>query len=189
MPGWTAQACLPGGDLFGAGPDKRGVLEFDAWRSRRASATAGCRRACSSVTRAYGTRIDTLLARCNGLADLREEVLPGLYAAEIDYLMAHEWARGAADILWRRTKLGLHGTGQRDAAGAVDGRAPGGDGGLTKGGPAPRWRQGAGDRIVARIGSTHPSALPHAPAFAAGGFTARGAPARRRSPAGARGAP
>jgi glycerol-3-phosphate dehydrogenase len=37
-----------------------------------------------------------------------QEIAPGLYAAEVDYLMAHEWALGAADILWRRSKLGLH---------------------------------------------------------------------------------
>ena len=37
-----------------------------------------------------------------------ELVLPGLYAAEVEYLCRHEWARTAEDILWRRTKLGLH---------------------------------------------------------------------------------
>ncbi len=36
-----------------------------------------------------------------------EEVASGLYAAELEYLVRHEWARTAADILWRRSKLGL----------------------------------------------------------------------------------
>ena len=31
----------------------------------------------------------------------------GLFAAEVDYLIANEWARTAEDILWRRSKLGL----------------------------------------------------------------------------------
>jgi glycerol-3-phosphate dehydrogenase len=31
-----------------------------------------------------------------------------LFAAEIDYLIAQEWATSAEDILWRRTKCGLH---------------------------------------------------------------------------------
>jgi len=31
-----------------------------------------------------------------------------LYQAEVDYLVKHEWARTADDILWRRTKKGLH---------------------------------------------------------------------------------
>jgi len=33
-PAWTADACLPGGDLYGPQPDKRGVLEFDGWSAR-----------------------------------------------------------------------------------------------------------------------------------------------------------
>jgi glycerol-3-phosphate dehydrogenase len=37
-----------------------------------------------------------------------EEIAPGLYQAEVEYLMRHEWAVTAADILWRRSKLGLH---------------------------------------------------------------------------------
>jgi glycerol-3-phosphate dehydrogenase len=37
-----------------------------------------------------------------------EEVLPGLYEREIDYLCGYEWAQAARDILWRRSKLGLH---------------------------------------------------------------------------------
>ena len=42
-----------------------------------------------------------------------------LYAAEIDYLVAHEWARSADDVLWRRTKCGLHLTlDQRNAVAA-----------------------------------------------------------------------
>ena len=32
----------------------------------------------------------------------------GLTEAEVDYLMGHEWAPSAEDILWRRSKLGLH---------------------------------------------------------------------------------
>jgi glycerol-3-phosphate dehydrogenase len=58
--------------------------------------------------RAYGTRITTVLAHCTRMADLGPEIVPGLYAAEADYLMTQEWAHTAADILWRRSKLGLH---------------------------------------------------------------------------------
>jgi glycerol-3-phosphate dehydrogenase len=35
---------------------------------------------------------------------------PGLYEAEVRYLAEHEWARTTDDILWRRSKLGLHAT-------------------------------------------------------------------------------
>lgn len=108
-PAWTANAVLPGGDLFGPEPDSRGVLEFDRW-------VAGLRRRhpwlpealALRYARAYGTRVERLLAGCAGLEELGTEIAPGLYEAELRYLMAHEWATCAADVLWRRTKLGLH---------------------------------------------------------------------------------
>jgi glycerol-3-phosphate dehydrogenase len=31
----------------------------------------------------------------------------GLYDRELEYLIAHEWARTADDVLWRRSHLGL----------------------------------------------------------------------------------
>ena len=42
------------------------------------------------------------------MADLGEDFGAGLTAAEVDYLVRREWARSAGDILWRRSKLGLH---------------------------------------------------------------------------------
>ena len=35
-------------------------------------------------------------------------MLPGVHACEIDYLRTTEFARTATDILYRRSKLGLH---------------------------------------------------------------------------------
>jgi glycerol-3-phosphate dehydrogenase len=32
----------------------------------------------------------------------------GLYGREVEYLVGTEWAMSAADVLWRRSKLGLH---------------------------------------------------------------------------------
>ncbi|MGH8854903.1 MAG: glycerol-3-phosphate dehydrogenase [Telluria sp.] len=109
QPAWTANALLPGGDLFGSTPDKRGVLEFDRWEAalqRRhpwLPPALAQRWAC-----AYGTRVETLLDGARGIEDLGEEVAPGLYGAELRYLMRHEWATSAEDVLWRRSKLGLH---------------------------------------------------------------------------------
>ncbi|QOY92950.1 glycerol-3-phosphate dehydrogenase [Massilia sp. UMI-21] len=108
-PGWTARAVLPGGDLFGSTPDSRGVREFDRWvaalerRHPWLPASLALRWA-----RAYGTRVEILLAGAARIEDLGEEVAPGLFAAELRYLMRHEWAACAEDVLWRRTKLGLH---------------------------------------------------------------------------------
>nr|MBP6778722.1 glycerol-3-phosphate dehydrogenase [Piscinibacter sp.] len=40
----------------------------------------------------------------------------GLHEAELAHLHANEWAHCADDVLWRRTKLGLHySAAERDA--------------------------------------------------------------------------
>lgn len=106
---WTADACLPGGDLFGTTPTNRSVLEFDGYLSQLQKKFAWLPPALvARYARAYGTRIDVLLAGCSRISDMGEEIAPGLYAVEVDYLMQSEWAVSADDILWRRSKLGLH---------------------------------------------------------------------------------
>ncbi len=106
---WTATACLPGGDLFGAVPDNRGVREFGAFVQQLQRQYAWLPpKLVARHARAYGTRIHVLLNGCTAPADMGEEVASGLYAVEIDYLRRREWAVSAADILWRRSKLGLH---------------------------------------------------------------------------------
>jgi len=108
-PAWTENACLPGGDIFGAIPQNRSVLEFCQWTAAQQVKYAWLPpELVKRYARAYGTRIHTLLDRRETLADMGEEILPGLYAAEVDYLRRKEWAVTAADILWRRSKLGLH---------------------------------------------------------------------------------
>jgi glycerol-3-phosphate dehydrogenase len=42
------------------------------------------------------------------VADLGDELMPQLYEREADYLCREEMAQTAEDILWRRTRLGLH---------------------------------------------------------------------------------
>ena len=106
---WTAAACLPGGDLFGSQPSNRAVTEFDHYVHLKQRDYAWLDALLvARYVRAYGTRIDRLLEGCNCLADMGEEIAPTLFAVEVRYLMQHEWATSAADILWRRSKLGLH---------------------------------------------------------------------------------
>ena len=106
---WTANACLPGGDLFGAVPGNRGVREFGAFVQALQRQYAWLApKLVARYARAYGTRIHALLAGCAAPAEMGEEVASGLYAVEIDYLRHREWAVSAADMLWRRSKLGLH---------------------------------------------------------------------------------
>ena len=42
------------------------------------------------------------------LRDLGKPFGDGLFEAEVDYLVRNEWALTAEDVLWRRSKLGLH---------------------------------------------------------------------------------
>ncbi|GGY23858.1 glycerol-3-phosphate dehydrogenase [Paludibacterium paludis] len=98
---WTANAALPGGDL--AAPS------FDAFVQSAAARYPWLPEAMLvRMARAYGSRLHRVLDGARSLADLGEEILPGLYEAEIEYLVKSEWARMAEDILWRRSKLKLH---------------------------------------------------------------------------------
>ena len=55
----------------------------------------------------YGTLAPEILSDAKNLTDCGEHFGHGLTAREVQYLMAHEWAQTAEDVLWRRTKLGL----------------------------------------------------------------------------------
>ncbi|MBX5313739.1 glycerol-3-phosphate dehydrogenase C-terminal domain-containing protein, partial [Rhizobium sp. NLR11b] len=59
------------------------------------------------LVRRYGTRAETLLGDARGIEDLGQLFGADLYEAEVKYLVEHEWARHAEDVLWRRTKDGL----------------------------------------------------------------------------------
>ena len=103
---WTRGALLPGGDLSALiGKPQRPDTDFarfaQALAQRHPQLSAGL---CQRLARAYGARAELVLGR----GALGIEVAPGLFEAELHYLHAHEWARSADDVLWRRSKLGLH---------------------------------------------------------------------------------
>ena len=107
---WTKGASLPGGDLSSwIGPLRRPDTDFErfvrAVLTRYPWLDASLAR---RLARAYGSRIDRMLDGADCLDDLGEEVVPGLHEAELLYLRREEWACTAEDILWRRTKRGLH---------------------------------------------------------------------------------
>jgi glycerol-3-phosphate dehydrogenase len=96
---WTATAPLPGGDFLWDAIGTRVAQTLRAWPFL--SEAEAWR-----LVRAYGTRVERVM----GDAKTREDVAPffgPLSAAEVRYLMKHEWARTAEDVLWRRSKLGL----------------------------------------------------------------------------------
>lgn len=105
---WTGKAPLPGGD-FGRF-DAAGLTRDLAARCPFLGAAEAMR-----LVRLYGTLAATFLGDAAVSADLGEAFGHGLTAAEVDYLMTQEWARTADDILWRRTKLGLHFTPEQTA--------------------------------------------------------------------------
>jgi glycerol-3-phosphate dehydrogenase len=103
---WTRGEPLPGGDLkawIGRAqrPDTDFMRFVQALTLRHPEVA---RPLLHRLARAYGARIGMLLAA----GGLGAEVAPGLHEAELRYLHEHEWARSSDDVLWRRSKLGLH---------------------------------------------------------------------------------
>ncbi len=98
---WTGTAPLPGGD-FGMTEAGAKIAELAARYPFLSPAQA------QRLIRLYGTCAFAVLGDATTRADLGEDFGHGLTAAEVDYLMRTEWAREPDDILWRRTKLGLH---------------------------------------------------------------------------------
>ncbi len=107
---WTASTALPGGDLDG--------LDFDAFvddqARRRPKFELPWLRA---LARRHGSRIEEILDGAASPDDLGPKLGGGLTTREVTYLRDNEWARTPNDVLWRRTKVGLHLTPvQRDGA-------------------------------------------------------------------------
>ncbi|WBO21934.1 glycerol-3-phosphate dehydrogenase [Sphingomonas abietis] len=102
--GWTGDVPLPGGDLPGGDFEAFLLMVRDRWPFLSPDNA-------ERMARAYGTRIAMVLGDATELEDLGG----GLSTLEIDYLVEHEWARTAEDILWRRSKIGIH-TGEETLA-------------------------------------------------------------------------
>ncbi len=114
---WTRDAVLPGGDLSGrkapsVSPQADIARFIEALRAAHPDWSA---RLCDRLAHGYGSRVSLML---DAQGSLGAEVVPGLHEGELRYLHDHEWARSPVDVLWRRTKLGLHlGADQREAVG------------------------------------------------------------------------
>ena len=94
---WTDSRPLPGGDL----PSGLESLERELSSLRPEIS----RNTVARWARAYGSRALNIFSRSS---ELGSEIASGLYEAELRYLYQTEWARTAEDVLWRRSKLGLH---------------------------------------------------------------------------------
>lgn len=104
--GWTAQAPLPGGDFP--------VTGLETLKSRlRQKAPTSPEGVLDRLAASYGTRA---LQMIDDQGSLGQHIATGLHSHEVDYLMDFEWAKTADDILWRRSKLGLHLSADESAA-------------------------------------------------------------------------
>jgi glycerol-3-phosphate dehydrogenase len=105
---WTGAASLPGGDFP--------VLGFEALLAEliRDAPWLGAERA-RRLAHAYGKRTRDVLGGARQSSDLGRDFGAGLSEAETLYLMREEWAEEAADVVWRRSKLGLRMTAEEIA--------------------------------------------------------------------------
>ncbi len=96
---WTKTAALPGGDF-----ENQHKLLANLARQYPWLPVALAKR----FVRSYGTLSVKVLDGCTSVDDLGQHFGATLYACEVRYLVEHEWALSAEDILWRRTKQGLY---------------------------------------------------------------------------------
>ncbi|NLH82119.1 MAG: FAD-dependent oxidoreductase, partial [Phyllobacteriaceae bacterium] len=99
--GWTGRTALPGGD-FAPG-------DFPALVAALAAACPGLgRREAARLVRYHGTRAEAIFGGVRSFADLGRHFGHGLTERELAHMCDEEWASTAEDVLWRRSKLGLH---------------------------------------------------------------------------------
>lgn len=122
-PAWSADSALPGARRAGDGDGGDSNSDGDGVAASVASAL---RRAYpflppplrARYAAAYGWESFNWLGDAAAIDDLGRHFGHGLYAREIAHLRENEWAATAADILWRRSKLGVQFS--ADAAAALD---------------------------------------------------------------------
>jgi glycerol-3-phosphate dehydrogenase len=119
-PPWTAGSVLPGSQGFPEG----GIAGLAAELCREYPFLAGA--TADRLARSYGSEAHNIFRDEPG-----RDFGQGLTEAELRWLVEHEWARTAEDVLWRRTKLGLRAT-PAEVQAVADYVA-----GLTRSAPAP----------------------------------------------------
>ncbi|HEX3500520.1 MAG TPA: glycerol-3-phosphate dehydrogenase C-terminal domain-containing protein, partial [Stellaceae bacterium] len=100
-PAWTSGGTLPGGDV-GSG----GMLQFISRlvASRPHLPAELLRR----LARRHGREVEMLLGNAHETTDLGQHFGGLLYEREVEHFVRNEWACSVEDIIWRRSKSGLH---------------------------------------------------------------------------------
>jgi glycerol-3-phosphate dehydrogenase len=97
---WTAKSTLPGGAIAHDAVEAK-IAELQ--KKYSFLKPQNVRR----LFKAYGTDVETILGDAQFAADLGQTFGP-VTEREIAYLRNNEWVVTADDLLWRRSKLGLH---------------------------------------------------------------------------------
>ncbi len=99
---WTGMAALPGGDIEKIG-NETGQEAFKRWLENLIAAQENYDpKLVKRLAMTLGTAAEALLI--NGLG----ANIGGLFEAELAHYRDKEWATCSDDVLWRRTKMGLH---------------------------------------------------------------------------------
>lgn len=97
---WTGDSHLPGGDFDPSDYEllvtklKEEFTFLDLTLAKR-------------LIRSYGTCAWALMADASKVEDMGQDFGGSLSEREVKYLMSHEWAESAEDVIWRRSKLGI----------------------------------------------------------------------------------
>jgi glycerol-3-phosphate dehydrogenase len=103
---WTGTEALPGGDLPPGGQGAFLPQLVQRYPGMPESLL-------TALMQRHGSLAIDILGDARKPADLGEHFGGSLYEREVAYLVEHEWAQEVKDILWRRTKAGLHMTPQQ----------------------------------------------------------------------------
>lgn len=110
---WTRKGFLPGGNLPGGNMDA-----FLASLIKRYPKLD--EKVIAKIARRHGSIASDILGDAETMGDLGQHIGEDLYEREINHFKHREWALTAEDILWRRTKVGLHlSAADRDKAAAM----------------------------------------------------------------------
>ncbi|MBI3440525.1 MAG: glycerol-3-phosphate dehydrogenase [Proteobacteria bacterium] len=98
---WTATEAIPGGDGSAANFTTffKTLRREYSWMPEPLT---------YRYARSYGARCREFLRGFRRMSDLGEHLGDDVYEIEVTYLVNVEWALTMEDILWRRSKLGLH---------------------------------------------------------------------------------
>jgi glycerol-3-phosphate dehydrogenase len=100
-PAWTSNQPLPGGDIPNSdfGLYLEGLTRLYAWLPEQVL---------TGLVRRHGTQAREIVGDARRWEDMGAIFGGGLTEREVRYLAHHEWAQTPDDVLWRRTKAGLH---------------------------------------------------------------------------------